>query len=336
MKIVLATKNKGKAAEFASILGDKFELITQAEAGITESAEENGTTYAENSRLKAKFIFEKTGLPTMADDSGLECDALDGAPGVYTARFAGEGATDSTNIDKLLAVLDEEENRKARFVAHITLVMENYEIHCEGTLDGEITRGRRGTNGFGYDPVFIPEGYDKTLAELDDEVKNSISPLMEETLGQLAIQEHTETSTPNETSDTSPNLTSAKSLTVSVRHTFLTDIPAEKAGPQPAVLIPTTEFLDPVIYANNAPEPGTKQAALYNALLSYIGTKLEKSNTSTPVTVQFPRSNLNISSLTIQNVSHTRELDAQYKNIIQTINDQLQRLQVSVLVTFPS
>jgi XTP/dITP diphosphohydrolase len=111
----------------------------------------------------------------MADDSGLECDALDGDPGVYTARFAGEGATDSTNIDKLLAVLDEEENRKARFVAHITLVMENYEIHCEGTLDGEITRGRRGTNGFGYDPVFIPEGYDKTLAELDDEVKNSIS-----------------------------------------------------------------------------------------------------------------------------------------------------------------
>lgn len=175
MKIILATKNKGKVAEFASILGDKFELITQAEAGITESAEENGTTYAENSRLKAKFIFEKTGLPTMADDSGLECDALDGAPGVYTARFAGEGATDSTNIDKLLAVLDEEENRKARFVAHITLVMESYEIHCEGTLNGEITRGRRGSNGFGYDPVFIPEGYDKTLAELDDDVKNSIS-----------------------------------------------------------------------------------------------------------------------------------------------------------------
>lgn len=160
-------------------------------------------------------------------------------------------------------------------------------------------------------------------------IHENISPLMEETLGQLAIQEHTETSNPNETSDTSPNLTSAKSLTVSVRHTFLTDIPAEKAGPQPAVLIPTTEFLDPVIYANNAPEPGTKQAALYNALLSYIGTKLEKSNTSTPVTVQFPRSNLNISSLTIQNVSHTRELDAQYKNIIQTINDQLQRLQAN-------
>ena len=175
MKIVLATKNRGKVAEFAAILGDKVELITQAEAGITESAEENGTTYAENSRLKAKFIFEKTGLPTMADDSGLECDALDGAPGVYTARFAGDGATDSTNIDKLLAVLDEEENRKARFVAHITLVMPNYEIHCEGTLNGEITRGRRGTNGFGYDPVFIPEGYDKTFAELGVDVKNGIS-----------------------------------------------------------------------------------------------------------------------------------------------------------------
>lgn len=158
-------------------------------------------------------------------------------------------------------------------------------------------------------------------------IHENLKSIMEETFGQLSVQANTESN--NEENNPSPNLTAAKNLSVQVRHTFLTDIPAEKAGPQPAVLIPTTEFLDPVIYANQAPEPGTKQTALYNALLNYIGTKLEKSDSSYPVTVQFPRSNLNIGSLTIQNVAHTRELDAQYKSIIQTINDQLHRLQAN-------
>ncbi|SFJ04147.1 zinc protease [Treponema bryantii] len=148
----------------------------------------------------------------------------------------------------------------------------------------------------------------------------NLPSLLEETLGQLSSQNTAATLAPS----TEPDFSKAKNLSVRVRHTFLTDIPAEKAGPQPAVLIPTTEFLDPVIYANKAPEPGTKQAALYNAVLNYIGKTIERSY---PVTVQFPRSCLNIGSLTIQNVSHTRELDSQYKTVIQTITEQMQRLQ---------
>lgn len=159
-----------------------------------------------------------------------------------------------------------------------------------------------------------------------------LQPLMEETLGQLATQENKEDSEKENLNIQNPDLSVAKNLTIQVRHTFLTDIPAEKAGPQPAVLIPTTEFLDPVIYAHKAPEPGTKQAALYNALLNYIGIKIEKANPAYAVSTQLPRSNLNIGSLTIQNVAHTKELDAQYKSIIQTINDKLQRLQANQIV----
>ena len=148
----------------------------------------------------------------------------------------------------------------------------------------------------------------------------NLPSLMEETLGQLSSQNAAAAIA----TSSEPDFSKAKNLSVRVRHTFLTDIPAEKAGPQPAVLIPTTEFLDPVIYANKAPEPGTKQAALYNAVLNYIGKTIERSY---PVTVQFPRSCLNIGSLAIQNVSHTRELDSQYKTVIQTITEQMQRLQ---------
>ncbi len=153
-----------------------------------------------------------------------------------------------------------------------------------------------------------------------------LAELLNETLGELAPQ--TPQSTQSETDDfnTVPDLTKAKNIQTQIRHTFLTDIPAEKAGPQPAVLIPTTEFLDPVIFAAKAPEPGTKQAAIYNAILNYIGTQLEKTN---PVTINFPRSNLNVGSLTIQNVAHTRELDAQYKSIIQNLKDKMQRLQAN-------
>ena len=151
----------------------------------------------------------------------------------------------------------------------------------------------------------------------------NLATLLEETFGQLAPQgaAPTQTSAP-----LTPNLTKSRNLTTKVRHTFLTDIPAEKAGPQPAVLIPTTEFLDPVIYASHTPEPCTKQAALYNAILSYLGTQLSKKH---PVTVQFPRSNLPLGSITIQNVAHTRELDAEYKTLIQNTKDQMGRLQAN-------
>ena len=149
-------------------------------------------------------------------------------------------------------------------------------------------------------------------------------PLLQESLGQFALQ------APYQEKEISEaDLSSAKNISVKVRHTFLTDIPAEKAGPQPAVLIPTTEFLDPVIYTNKAPEAGTKEAALYNALLNYIGSQIEKTN---PVTVQFPRSGINLGSLIIQNVTHTRELDSQYKSLIQTLTDPRQRLQANETV----
>jgi len=156
----------------------------------------------------------------------------------------------------------------------------------------------------------------------------NLQSLLEENLGQLAAQKSEKNTEKTEgfVTSTEADFNSAKNLTVQLRHTFLTDIPAEKAGPQPAVLIPTTEFLDPVIYVNKAPAPGSRQAALYNALLCYLGAKLEKNN---PVTLQFPRNSLNFSSITIQNVAHTRELDAQYKSLIQRTKDQMLRLQAN-------
>ena len=153
----------------------------------------------------------------------------------------------------------------------------------------------------------------------------NLADFLEETLGQLASQTSQQLVS-EAPAHKAPDLSAAKNLTIQVRHTFLTDIPAEKAGPQPAVLIPTTEFLDPVIYAFTAPEPGTKEAALYNAVLCYVAEKLEKYN---PVTVLLPENGVNLGSLIIQNVSHTRELDAQYKTTVQSIKDQLQHLQTS-------
>ena len=152
-----------------------------------------------------------------------------------------------------------------------------------------------------------------------------LAQLLEETFGQLVPQGEF-AAYPGAPAPRTPDLSRTRNLTTKVRHTFLTDIPAEKAGPQPAVLIPTTEFLDPVIYAGQAPAPCTKQAALYNSVLSYMGTRLSKAH---PVTVQFPRSNLPLGSLTVQNVAHTRELDSEYKTIVQNITDQLGHLQAN-------
>ena len=150
---------------------------------------------------------------------------------------------------------------------------------------------------------------------------SNLIQILEETLGLLS-----KTGADIKSPESEELSLSERNLIFPVRHTFLTDIPAEKAGPQPAVLIPTTEFLDPVIYAGSAPKSGTKESALYKAVLSYLGSLLSKSN---PVTVQLPKKSLNIGSITIQNVAHTRELDAQYKNAIQSISDRLSRLQAN-------
>ena len=178
MKIIFATGNKGKLREAAEILGEGFTLLSPADMGITEDVEETGETLIENSVIKADYIHARTGLDCFADDTGLEVDALGGAPGVHSARYATEGHDFEANIDKLLAELSKhpDEPRTARFRSVVTLIFKGEYHFFEGTLEGVIAPARRGGNGFGYDPVFIPDEYpDNTVAELDDETKNSIS-----------------------------------------------------------------------------------------------------------------------------------------------------------------
>ena len=178
MKIIFATGNKGKLREAAEILGDGFALLSPADLGITEDIEETGETLEENSVIKADFIYTRTGMDCFADDTGLEVDALGGAPGVHSARYATEGHDFEANIDKLLAELANHpgEPRTARFRSVVTLVFRGERHFFEGTLEGVIAPARRGSNGFGYDPVFIPDEFpDNTVAELDDETKNAIS-----------------------------------------------------------------------------------------------------------------------------------------------------------------
>lgn len=178
MKIVFATGNKGKLREAAEILGGGFALLSPAELGVTEDIEETGDTLKENSIIKADYIHARTGLDCFADDTGLEVDALGGAPGVHSARYATEGHDFEANIDKLLAELAKHpgEPRTARFRSVVTLIWKGERHFFEGTLEGVIAPARKGDNGFGYDPVFIPDCYpDRTVAELDDETKNAIS-----------------------------------------------------------------------------------------------------------------------------------------------------------------
>ena len=157
-------------------------------------------------------------------------------------------------------------------------------------------------------------------------VKDNLQPLLEESFGLLANNDIEEK--PVEKHEMKDLSSSKRDITAKVHHTFLTDIPAEKAGPQPAVLIPTTEFLDPVIYAFTAPRPGSKQAALYNAVLNWIGTEISHRN-DVNVNIQFPRNGIDLGSLTVMNVAHTREMDAQYKTLIQTLNDGLNSIQTN-------
>jgi XTP/dITP diphosphohydrolase len=177
VKILLGTKNPGKIREILSILSDLggVELLTVEERPFGDVAEE-GETFRENALLKARKISQETGLAVLAEDSGLEVEALGGAPGVRSARFAGESATDQENIAKLLRLLEGVEARTACFICAAVLHFpDGRELIAEGELCGRIAYEMRGRSGFGYDPVFIPEGYDKTLAELGPQVKNKIS-----------------------------------------------------------------------------------------------------------------------------------------------------------------
>ena len=179
MKLILASKNKHKAEEMQAILGDRITLITQDAAGVGDlDVVEDGKTFEENAIKKAMTVMEATGLPCIADDSGLCVDALGGAPGIYTARFAGENATDDDNIRKLLRELDgvEMSNRTARFVCVIAVCFPGKDpVTFRGECEGFILTEKHGENGFGYDPVFYVEEFGKAMAELPAEVKNSIS-----------------------------------------------------------------------------------------------------------------------------------------------------------------
>jgi XTP/dITP diphosphohydrolase len=179
VKLLLGTKNQGKIREILSILGDlpNVDLLTHNERPFSE-VPEMGETFLDNALLKARGVSEETGLPVLAEDSGLEVEALEGAPGVRSARFAGEDAADKENIEKLLALLKDvpDERRTARFVCVAVLRFpDGREIITEGELRGRIAKEPRGRHGFGYDPVFIPEGYDRTLGELGPAVKDRIS-----------------------------------------------------------------------------------------------------------------------------------------------------------------
>jgi XTP/dITP diphosphohydrolase len=183
MKIIFATGNAGKLREAAEVLGPGFELVSPASLGITEDIPETGSTLQENALQKARYLFERTGLPCFADDTGLEVDALGGAPGIYSARYAGPEHDSQANMDKLLEELSivipdsDPESRRARFRTVVTLILADGEPHFfEGVCEGSIATERRGSGGFGYDPIFLPDAYPgRTLAEVSEEEKNAVS-----------------------------------------------------------------------------------------------------------------------------------------------------------------
>ena len=176
MKIVFATNNQHKLSEIRQILGDRVEVLSLKDINCDVDIPETGATLEANALQKAQYVYDHYQMDVFADDSGLEVDALGGAPGVYSARYAGgEGHDSEANMAKLLRELGENNNRCARFRTVIALIIQGQVHEFEGIVNGEITRERRGGEGFGYDPIFQPEGYDKTFAELGAEVKNQIS-----------------------------------------------------------------------------------------------------------------------------------------------------------------
>ena len=174
IELVFATNNKNKLLEVRAILGDKISIRSLTDINCEEDIPETGSTFHENSSQKSNYIVDRFHKNCFADDSGLEVEALNNEPGVYSARYSGSRDMDR-NIDFLLKKLEGETNRNAAFVTVISLIMDGKEYFFEGRIKGEIIGSRRGSNGFGYDPIFIPNGYTKTFAEMTDEEKNAIS-----------------------------------------------------------------------------------------------------------------------------------------------------------------
>lgn len=174
-KLVFATNNAHKLEEIKAILGEQVEILSLKDIGCDTDIPETADTLEGNASLKAHYIYEHYGMDCFADDTGLEVEALDGAPGVYSARYAGEGHDSEANMRKLLVNLKEITDRKAQFRTVISLIEQGEEHQFEGIVKGCILEEKRGDLGFGYDPIFQPEGYDRSFAELGNDIKNRIS-----------------------------------------------------------------------------------------------------------------------------------------------------------------
>ena len=176
MKLVFATNNKNKLSEIRDILGNDIEVLSLGDINCNVDIPETADTLEGNALQKAEYIFEHYGMDVFADDTGLEVEALNGEPGVFSARYAGgEGHDSEANMQKLLKNLTDKTNRKARFRTSIALIINGKRYSFEGLVNGEILKEKSGTSGFGYDPIFKPDGYDKSFAELGLEIKNKIS-----------------------------------------------------------------------------------------------------------------------------------------------------------------
>ena len=175
MELVFATHNLNKVIEVQDMLSSHMQLVGLDQLGFNEDIDEDGLDLASNAQIKAMHIYGVFGKNCFADDTGLEVDALNGLPGVYSARFAGEQKSDKDNIDLLLSKMKNKSNRKAQFRTVICLVLDGEQHLFEGIIEGEITMEPRGSGGFGYDSIFIPKGFDITFAEMDAYTKNAIS-----------------------------------------------------------------------------------------------------------------------------------------------------------------
>lgn len=175
MKIVFATNNQHKLDELQAILGDEFQLLGLEDIGCSEEIPEDQPTLEGNASQKARYVFDKYGYDCFADDTGLEIEALNGEPGVYSARYAGSDKNSQANMDKVLQKLAKIKNRKARFRTVISLIQNSNETQFEGIVNGEILNHKRGDSGFGYDPIFMPENTGLSFAEMNMEEKNKIS-----------------------------------------------------------------------------------------------------------------------------------------------------------------
>jgi XTP/dITP diphosphohydrolase len=175
MDLVFATNNKNKIREIQSLIGPELNILSLKDINCSEELPEDQNTLEGNAYQKSSYVYEKYGKNCFADDTGLEVEALNGEPGVFSARYAGESKDSQANMDKVLKALKNKMNRNARFRTVISLIIDGEEFRFEGIVNGKIIENRRGTEGFGYDPVFVPDGYDQTFAEMPIDEKNQIS-----------------------------------------------------------------------------------------------------------------------------------------------------------------